>query len=306
MKLTLEEIKMDSLSKKVFITGISGFTGIYLSKHFHALGYEVYGLTNKKEDESPSIFICNLLEKEKLAGIMNKIQPAIVIHLAAISFVGHPNSIEMYSVNVLGTQNLLDAIKNECSKSIQKIILASSATVYGNQAETELSETLCPSPSNHYGISKLAMEQVAKMYYGNFPIIVTRPFNYTAPEQDINFVIPKITAAFKNKAPFVELGNTEVYREYNSIDFICNCYYKLAISKYSSEVVNLCSGKTHSLNEIIAICSELSDHQLEVRINPTFVRKNEIYTLSGNPKKLNSMIELNTNYSIKETLKRFF
>jgi nucleoside-diphosphate-sugar epimerase len=296
---------MDSHSKKIFITGIGGFTGIYLSKYFGTLGYEVYGLTNRKEEESSSIFVCNLLEKEKLASIIKKIQPAIVIHLAAISFVGHTNSIEMYSVNVLGTQNLLDTIKNECSDSIQKIILASSATVYGNQAETELSEYLCPNPSNHYGISKLAMEQVAKMYFSNLPILITRPFNYTAPGQDINFVIPKITTAFKNKAPFVELGNTEVYREYNSIDFICDCYYKLALSEYSSEVVNLCSGKTHSLNEIIAICSELSNHQLEVKINPDFVRKNEIYTLSGNPKKLNSMIDLNTSYSIKETLKRF-
>jgi nucleoside-diphosphate-sugar epimerase len=150
------------------------------------------------------------------------------------------------------------------------------------------------------------MEHVAKMYYSNLPILITRPFNYTAPGQDINFVIPKITTAFRNKASFLELGNTEVYREYNSIDFICDCYHKLAVSEYSSEVINLCSGKTHSLNEIIAICSELSNHQLEVKINPDFVRKNEIYTLSGNPEKLNNMIELNTSYSIKETLKSFF
>ena len=298
---------MDSHSNKVFITGINGFTGIYLSKYFANKNFEVFGLANKNEGENPNIFICDLLEKEKLSAIIKKIQPSIVIHLAAISFVGHENANEMYDVNVIGTQNLLEAIKNEAKNNIHKIILASSATVYGNQLETILSEILCPNPVNHYGISKLAMEFVAKTYFDSLPIIITRPFNYTAPEQNINFVIPKITKAFKEKSSILELGNINVYREYNSINFICECYYKLAISDFSSEIVNLCSGKTHSLNEILNACTEISKHNLEVKINPDFVRSNEIYKLSGSPEKLNEMIDLkNYNYSIEETLKSFF
>lgn len=298
---------MDSHSNKVFITGINGFTGIYLSKCFADKNFEVFGLANNNESENPNIFICDLLEKEKLSTIIKEIQPNIIIHLAAISFVGHENLNEMYDVNVIGTQNLLEAIKNEAKNSVHKIILASSATVYGNQSETVLSETLCPNPVNHYGISKLAMEFTAKMYFNTLPIIITRPFNYTAPKQNINFVIPKITKAFKEKASILELGNINVYREYNSINFICECYYKLAISDFSSEIVNLCSGKTHSLNEIINTCTEISKHNLEVKINPAFVRSNEIYKLSGSPKKLNEMIDLkNYNYSIEETLKSFF
>ena len=298
---------MDSHSKKVFITGISGFTGIYLSKYFADKNFEVFGLANHNESENPNIFICDLLEKEKLSAIIKEIQPNIVIHLAAISFVGHANFSEMYNVNVIGTQNLLEALKNEAKNSTSKIVLASSATVYGNQLETVLSESLCPNPVNHYGISKLAMEFTAKTYFDSLPIIITRPFNYTAPEQNINFVIPKITKAFKEKSNVLELGNINVYREYNSINFICECYYKLAISAFSSEIVNLCSGETHSLNEVINTCIEISEHNLEVKINPAFVRSNEIYKLSGSPKKLKKMIDLkNYNYSIEETLKSFF
>lgn len=298
---------MDSLSKKVLITGISGFTGKYLHNYFESNNYEVFGLANTENGQNKNIFSCDLLEKEKLSEIVKKIQPEIVIHLAAISFVGHPNIEEMYSVNVIGTQNLLDAIKNESKTSIKKIVLASSATVYGNQTDTELSESLCPNPTNHYGISKLAMEQVAKMYFDILPIIITRPFNYTAPEQNINFVIPKITNAFINKKETLELGNINVFREYNSIHFICECYFKLAISEHTSEIVNLCSGITHSLNDIISISSQLSNHQLEVKINPDFVRNNEIYKLSGSPKKLNQLINIDSEqYSIKNTLESFF
>lgn len=297
---------MDSHSKKVFITGINGFTGKYLSDYFKNNGFEVFGITNTNLTENEGVFTCNLLEKEKLADIIKKIQPTIVIHLAAISFVGHLNTTEMYSTNVIGTQNLLEVIKDEAKDSITKIILASSATVYGNQSDTELSESLCPNPVNHYGISKLAMEQIAKTYFNILPIIITRPFNYTAPEQHINFVIPKIANAFINKQVVLELGNTEVFREYNSIHFICECYYQLAISNFSSEIVNLCSGKTHSLKEIISIFSDLSNHSIDIQVNPAFVRKNEIFSLSGSPKKLNEMIKLKSEYTIEDTLKLFF
>jgi nucleoside-diphosphate-sugar epimerase len=298
---------MDSLSKKVLITGISGFTGKYIQAYFESNNYEVFGLSNSLNIEDKNLFLCNLLEKEKLAKIIKKIQPEIVVHLAAISFVGHPDIAEMYSVNVIGTQNLLDAIKNEGKNAVKKVILASSATVYGNQSETELSEELTPNPVNHYGISKLAMEQIAKTYFDSLPIIIVRPFNYTAPEQNSNFVIPKITKAFREKLEKIELGNLDVYREYNSIDFICECYYKLAISSISSEIVNLCSSTTHSLKEIISICSELSQHTLKIEVNPNYVRANEIYKLSGSSKKLNEMILLDKkNYSIEKTLKSFF
>ncbi len=297
---------MDSPSKKVFITGINGFTGKYLSNYFLKNDFEVYGLSNAIEGENANVFVCDLLEKDKLTAIIKKIQPSIVIHLAAISFVGHEDSNEIYAVNVIGTKNLLDAIQTEGKSNVKKIIIASSATVYGNQIETELSESLCPNPINHYGISKLAMEQVAKMYYHSLPIIITRPFNYTAPEQNINFVIPKIAKAFNEKKEVLELGNTSVFREYNSIDFICECYYKLATSNYQSEVVNLCSGQTYSLNEIISFCSEITNHNLEVKVNPAFVRANEIFKLSGNPEKLLKMISIGNKYSLNETLNGFF
>jgi nucleoside-diphosphate-sugar epimerase len=299
-------MKMDSLSNKVLITGINGFTGKYLSNHFRSQGYEVFGIVNNKKISEKNIFSCNLLEKEKLSQIITELQPNIVIHLAAISFVGHPNIEDFYNVNVIGTQNLLEAIKNYNAESIKKVILASSATVYGNQEQYELSETMCPNPNNHYGISKLAMEQVAKNYFDFLPIIITRPFNYTAPGQDINFIIPKITKAFKEKSETIELGNINVFREYNSIDFVTDCYYKLAISEYRSEIVNICSGKTYSLEEVLNLSSEITNHKVEILINPNFVRKNEIYKLSGDPTKLYKMIDLKTgNFELQDTLNLF-
>ena len=298
---------MDSHSRKVFITGITGLTGLYLSKYFTSKGYAVYGLSNatRSESKESTIFKCDLADTEKLMLIIQTVQPEIIIHLAAISFVGHKKTSDFYDVNVIGTQNLLEAIKLYGAKNLKKIILASSATIYGNQKTSNLSEKLIPNPVNHYGISKLAMEHVAKTYFNVLPIIVVRPFNYTAPEQNINFVIPKIAHSFINRSNNLELGNIDVLREYNSIHFICDCYYKLAISTVKSEIVNLCTGKTYSLKKVIQVFSKLTNYKPTITINAAFIRKNEINKLCGNPKKLNSLINLETNYSLENLIKEF-
>lgn len=295
---------MDSLSNKVLITGCNGFTGEYLRKHLEKNGYVVFGLSNTISNPSNNIIQCDINNGEELKKVLLEIQPNYVFHLAAISFVQHQNASEIYNVNVIGTQNLLESclpIKNQ----IKKIILASSATVYGNQTATVLDETLVPCPINHYGISKLAMELIAKTYFNELPVLITRPFNYTAPGHGEQFVVPKIAKTFINKEPILELGNIDVYREYNSIAYVVDIYFKLMTSSVNSEIVNIASGKTHSLKEIIATFSAKTGHSPKLQINSKFVRKDEIVTLSGSTKKLESMITIPQIADIDEVVNQF-
>jgi GDP-6-deoxy-D-talose 4-dehydrogenase len=295
---------METHSKTILITGISGFTGKYLTEYLIKNNYVVYGISNQVYNDSTNIFQCDITNKEDLLLVLKKVKPNYIFHLAAISFVQHLEIEEIYKVNVLGTQNLLDGAF-EIKEHLKKIIIASSATVYGNQSDTILSEKLCPNPVNHYGISKLSMEHITKTYFHKLPIIITRPFNYTAPGHGEQFVIPKIAKAFINKQHDLELGNIEVYREYNSINFVCEVYYKLMKSEIVSEIVNIASGNTYSLNEIILLFEKATNHKVNIKINPDFVRKDEIERLSGDNKKLNSIINLSSNYTIEDVIKSF-
>ena len=297
---------MDSHSNIVLITGISGFTGKYLMDFLISKEYKVYGITNQKDQCDSTIFYCDILNREELKIIVEKIKPNYIFHLAAISFVQHENISEIYSVNVIGTQNLLIACLHS-RESLKKVILASSATVYGTQNVAVLSEELCPNPTNHYGISKYAMEQIGKTYFQDLPIIITRPFNYTAPGHGEQFVIPKIAKAFKNKEKTLELGNLDVFREYNSIQYVCDIYFKLMNSEITSEIINIASGRVHSLNQIIDIFKLKANHSIEIQINPNFVRKEEVKNLKGSTLKLNKLIEnkeVNSN-SIEKTIESF-
>jgi GDP-D-mannose dehydratase len=115
-------------------------------------------------------------------------------------------------------------------------------------------------------------------------------------------LIPKIVRAYKEGKKELELGNLEISREFNDVRDICVMYRKLLGSNLEHEAVNLCSGKTISLMEIIEIMDGISGYKMNISVNPKFVRSNEIKVLSGSTLKLKSHIPVSFNYTLLETL----
>jgi len=268
------------MSKKVLITAINSFTGIHLKTELEKAGYDLFGTTSKT---------CDITKKDDIKKVLKDIRPDYIIHLAGISYAAHGVDTDFYSVNTIGTLNLLDTIV-ELKLNPKKILLASSATVYGNQGLGVLDESLCPKPANHYGASKYAMETLARNYFDKLPIIITRPFNYTGIGQADHFLIPKIVSHYKENKKTIELGNLDVSREFNDITYICEIYKKLLESDCKSEVVNLSSNKAIKLLDIIKMMNEIANYSIKVEVNPAFVRKDDIVSLSGSTTKLFSLI----------------
>ena len=281
-------MKLDSPFNKVLITGINGFTGVHLEAYLSGKGFDVYGTVIDTSKQAKH-FQCDIREKDQVDHVISSVRPDYVIHIAAISFVGESDASLMYEVNVLGTENLLKSLlKHEVRP--KKVIVASSATVYGNQNKKVLDESLCPKPVNHYGISKLAMEHMAANYFESFDIMITRPFNYTGIGQEAHFLIPKIVSHFKEGKKVIELGNIHVAREFNAVDYVTEVYHKLLLSDVRSEVVNLSSNKPIKLLDVIEMMQEIAGYDIEVKINPKFVRDNEIDSLAGSTEKLTTTI----------------
>jgi len=283
---------------RVLITGIDGFTGIHLSRYLKS-DYEVFGTSLKKEEKN--IFKCDITNKEEIKKVLDKVKPDYVIHLAGISFVGHSNYEDFYKVNVIGTQNLLESIKD-----VKKVIIASSATVYGKQNREILSEDLSPNPLNHYAISKLGSEQIAKTFFNKLDIIVTRPFNYTGLYQSTSFLVPKIVSHFKDKKSVIKLGNLDVIREINSIDFVCKVYKRLLESDAKNIVVNIASKREVYLKDIIRIMNEIAGYEIEVIQDKNLIRRNEPKKLIGDNQLLFSLVGEVENKPLKEILKEMY
>jgi GDP-6-deoxy-D-talose 4-dehydrogenase len=295
-------MQADIVSKKVLITGIDSFTGRHLSAFLSAKGFDVYG-TKMSASSSQKVFKCDITDRHAIEKVVGKTKPNFVIHLAGISFVGHGDIEAFYKINTIGTCNLLESLAKS-GLCFDKVVLASSATVYGNTGLEVLDESLCPSPMNHYGISKLAMEFKAKLFFSRLPIIIARPFNYTGVGQPEQFLIPKIVTHFAKKEKTIELGNLNVEREFNDVEFACAVYHGLLECKNSSEIVNICSGRGVSLMEIMDAARKITGHEIEIKINPLFVRKGELKRLVGSRDKLFGIIGECEQLGIEETLKR--
>lgn len=91
--------------------------------------------------------------------------------------MAHEDVRGIYDVNLLGTLDLLEALSTLPTPP-QRILLAGSANIYGTPNIEVIDESICPAPVNHYAISKLAMELMARNYGSRLPLVITRPFNY--------------------------------------------------------------------------------------------------------------------------------
>lgn len=292
---------MERAFKKVLITGIDGFTGKYVEQFLTSKGFDVYGTVFQQETENKKHLSCDIRNKSEINKVLKTISPDYILHFAAISFVEENDKHLMYDVNVFGTQNLLESI-SENNLNPKKIIIVSSAAVYGNQETNILSEDLCPSPINHYGYTKYITERLASTFFSKLNILVVRPFNYTGIMQSKNFIIPKIVSHFSEEIKSIKLGNINVSREFNNISDVSNAYLELMLCSSRSLIVNLCSGVSVNLNSIINYLNNISGYKINVEINEQFVRKSEIFDLKGSNKLLYSLIPFRFSFSIEQTL----
>ncbi len=286
---------------RVLVTGLNGFTGLHLEASLRANGYEVHGTVREGEATDDRRHVAELTDPAALRDLISKVQPTHVVHLAAISFVAHGDIDDMYRTNVVGTSHLLRALADAGGPSLRTVLLASSANVYGNTEVDPIDESQPFRPANDYAVSKVAMEYMASLWSDRLPLTIVRPFNYTGAGQSKQFLIPKIVDAYARRAPFLELGNIDVERDFSDVRDVVGAYCAL-LDKPPQGVLNVCSGVACSLRRVLAMAEEISGHSLEVRVNPAFVRANEVHRLRGSAARLEARLGAWSPRPLRDTL----
>lgn len=289
---------------RVLVTGRYGFTGRYVAAVLAARGWDVWGLGHRvSPDAGPCDIVADLTDPEAVARVIAKIQPDAVLHLAGIAFVDHGKLDEIYRVNLVGTRNLLGALA-DTGHGARGVVLASSANVYGNAQQTPITEDTPASPANDYAVSKLAMEYASKLFADNLPIVIARTFNYTGVGQAPMFLVPKIVAHFRVRAERIELGNLDVARDFLDVRDVARIYADLLECEAArGQTVNLCSGRSIALGDIIEICRRFTGHDIKAVVNPEFVRHNEIKDLRADPARLEALLGKLDQHSFEDTLR---
>lgn len=285
----------------MLLTGSSGFTGQHLSRSLAENGFSVIGVGSQSQTCEDYHHV-DIMDKKSLTDVVQYVEPTHVIHLAGISFVGHADSDAFYNVNVIGTRNLLSSLAS-LSKLPKRVVLASSANIYGQNKKLVLGEATPANPMNDYAVSKYAMELMATLWSEHLPIIITRPFNYTGVGQSLQFVVPKIVDHFKRRADKIRLGNIHVARDFSDVRFVADVYVKILQStRAMPKCLNICSGKLTSIEQILTVCSEISGYKIEVCSSSSLSRGKEIKALVGDTKLLRRTIPGLHELSFRDTV----
>ena len=282
------------MSARILITGINGFVGRHITKELLTnKDIKIMGFDrniNSSFGENVSIRTVNLLDKENLKKAVSEFKPSTVIHLAAIANVVYGNVGELYDINVHGSENLLDVLYDVCDNGT-RVILTSTAGVYGNSGVDFDTEETPYNPANHYSFSKMVMEYISKNYTDKLDIRIVRPFNMIGVGQNESFLIPKLVRAFASKQPELQIGNMNTFRDFVDIEFAAKFFCKLALQpNVEPRVLNLCAGHGTTGNDILGMLQDITKYSPKISVNPEFVRKNEIMRLVGDPTKCNAFI----------------
>ena len=291
--------------KRVLITGASGFIGqVVLKEMLKNEDIDFFAIDTRK---IPNISIeklelVSLLDKEKLMEIIKRYKPNIIIHLAAIALVTHDNVGEIYNVNVQGTENLLEVTQEYCDKGT-RVILASTAGVYGNQNVDKYREDLSYNPANHYSYSKMITEYISKQYKEDLDIVTIRPFNIIGVGQSEKFLVPKLVEHFADRKEKLSVGNISSFRDYVDVEYCAEVIMELiSRKKLDFDILNICSGIPTNGEMIIQLLQEITDFKPEIEISSDFVRKNEVWRMIGDTTRLWEFMNGKKSQSIKDIL----
>lgn len=254
----------------IVITGVSGFIGRHLCKRLHN-EYYIIGYDKLQPHKDFIRYIDRFVLRDITEELSHHQDIYAVIHLAAKAGVRESqDQYEQYvKDNILGTKNILDA----CVKwwKPKKILLASSSSVYGDR-KTPGKETDIPCPKSLYAASKLAMEDISKVYRNTGmikdDICNLRIFTVYGPHQRETLAIHKFIDAALRDEEITVYGTGEQSRDFTFIDDLCITIEHLLRKQHLPHTLNMGFGSTITVNEILDIISSQLDKKLKIRYEP--------------------------------------
>jgi len=255
---------MEISGNRAFVTGGAGFIGSHLVDTLLRQGCEVTVFDNfdsfyqgKEANVAPHannpkfhLVRGSVLDSELLSKTMNG--AAIVFHLAAQAGVRYclNNPMKAHEINVTGTMNVLEACRR---LKVQKIVAASSSSVYGNPSKVPISESHPLNPTNPYGASKLAAEKYCMSYFMSYhlPITCLRYFSVYGPRGRPDQVLYSMAQRVARGDPPEIFGDGSQSRDFTFISDIVAGTVMAALRDDSvGEVFNLGFGAEFSMLEV--------------------------------------------------------
>jgi nucleoside-diphosphate-sugar epimerase len=271
------------MSKRVLVTGGSGFIGKFLVERLVSKGFDVKSLSSKD---------CDIRDAEQVKSVFDGFRPEVVFHLAGLTGFSLAYQ-DLFEVNVKGTENVLT-----CSKGCEKVVFVSSAGVYGGN-EVPFCESMQCEPLNDYFKTKLLAEKVC-LDAGN-AVVVRLPIIYGPGHKGTSFLLA-LHNAVKNNEKFVMESPRDVTRDFLHVNDLMCAMLKIVENDVNGEIINLGSGKEVCLGEVVDIVSE--KYGLDVECLD--IDKNESKSYYLDSSRAEELLGWKANVSLEEGLNDVF
>lgn len=281
-----------------YVTGGAGFVGHWLQEHLAACGDTVVSVDAEVD----------VTDEEAVRASLRGVGPDVVFHLAGLAHVGRSweRPGPTFSVNALGTLNVLLGA-GACERP-PRVIVVSSAEVYGAAGSEPVGEEAPLRPVSPYAASKAAAELIAlQAFLGRgLPVVRVRPFNHVGPGQAPDFVVPalakRIVAAERAGGGEVPIGNLEAVRDFTDVRDVVRAYRLLAELGEPGEVYNVASGHGRKVSEVAARLIASAKAPVRLVSDASLHRPVEVPIFLGDAGKLVAVTGWRPEVALEQTL----
>ena len=311
------------MSKKILITGFSGFVSRHLLAYMQENDndVEVCGIDINPPAFDLSAFpdikvtyhMVNLLETDTVKELLSLFRPDYIIHLASFSSVAYSwkHPIECFQNNTNIFLNIIAVVQELNIKC--RVLSVGSSEEYGNVSEADLPlrEDSNLLPCSPYAVARVAQEMLSHVYADSYgvDIVMTRSFNHIGPWQDTRFVIPGFISrmlAIKNAGKAhgtIETGDLSIIRDFVDVRDVVKAYYDLLLHGKPGELYNVCSGVGNRLSDIVDRIAGMLKIEIDTVVNPEFVRLNDNHIIVGSHEKISADIGWEPVIPLETTLR---
>ena len=278
--------------KNILVTGSSGFIGTHLlSKLSKDNKYKIIKMDRSFGDITNTATWNNVPKCE------------IVIHLAGKTFVpdSWKNPEIFINTNVAGTHLVL----NYCRKNNSKLIYLSSY-LYGNPKKIPIDENEPVKTTNPYMLSKNISEDLCDFYSKNYGVnvLILRPFNVYGPNQKEHFLIPSIIKQV-NLEKEIKVKDLKPKRDFIYVKDLIEAIIKTIELKMNFEIINIASGISYSVSEVIEEIQKVKGTNLKVTSSEE-IRNDEIMDTKANINKAKKLLNWSPQWSFKKAIKDIY
>lgn len=264
---------------KVVVTGAAGFIGSHLVERLLSDGHEVVGIDgftdyyarNAKERNVGSARTHSRFSFESLDLSQDDLRPAlegaeVVYHLAGRPGVrATPMQFDQYlRENVIATHHLLDTVK---AMQLRAFVYGGSASVYGDAELFPTAETTVPAPLSQYGVTKLAGEHMAFVYWKNYkvPVVRLRYFSVYGPRMRPDLMLAKAMQSIYEGRVFDVYGDGEQTRDFTYVTDAVDGTVRAAERGSPGDLFNIGGGSSVTVNQALDLLADVAGMQLSRR-----------------------------------------